>query len=112
MEEYVDHLQERLQLVHEQARDKLHLESNRMKTRYDIRANSTGFNPGDKVWLYNPRRTKGKSPKLQRDWEGPYQVVTRLNDVVYRIQRRPTTKMKIVNVIRLSPYHDPGGDED
>ncbi|KAJ8914655.1 hypothetical protein NQ315_017352 [Exocentrus adspersus] len=41
------------------------------------------------VWLYNPKRTKGKSPKLQKSWEGPYIVVTQLNDVVYRIQKNP-----------------------
>ncbi|MCZ6925812.1 MAG: hypothetical protein O7D30_11390, partial [Rickettsia endosymbiont of Ixodes persulcatus] len=26
--------------------------------------------PGDKVWLHQPRRTKGRCPKLQPNWEG------------------------------------------
>jgi hypothetical protein len=60
-----------------------------MKTRYDRLASYAGYNEGDKVWLYRPTRTKGKSPKLQSSWEGPYKIVTRINDVVYKIQRYP-----------------------
>ena len=39
--------------------------------------------------------------KLSTDWEGPYTVVPRINDVVYRIRRGPKTKMKIVHLDRL-----------
>ncbi|KAJ4429260.1 hypothetical protein ANN_26263 [Periplaneta americana] len=67
--------------------------SDRMKVLYDRLANSAGFQEGDLVWLYRPTRTKGKSPKLQRAWDGPYRVVTWINDVVYRIQRQPRGKM-------------------
>lgn len=105
-DDYLGHLRERLQVVHEEARQKLQLESDRMKTRYDIKANSDGFNIGDKVWLFNPQRRKGRSPKLQRSWEGPYTIVTKLNDIVYRIQRGPTAKKKIVNISRLCRYQE------
>ena len=37
---------------------------------------------------------------------GPYTVVTRINDVVYRIRRRPKTKMKIVHLDRLMKYNN------
>ena len=42
-----------------------------------------------------------QSPKLSRPWEGPYVVVERLNDVVYRIQRGPRAKPKVVLRDRL-----------
>ncbi|KAJ8914665.1 hypothetical protein NQ315_017362, partial [Exocentrus adspersus] len=42
-----------------------------------------------------------------KSWEGPYIVVTRLNDVVYRIQKNPQAKMKIV----LTPYQEPHPNE-
>ncbi|WP_410543651.1 hypothetical protein [Wolbachia endosymbiont of Corcyra cephalonica] len=58
-----------------------------MKTRYDRNANTGGFDEGTLVWLHNPLRKKGKSPKLQARWEGPYKIVTRLNDVTYRIKQ-------------------------
>ncbi|KAJ8914380.1 hypothetical protein NQ315_017470 [Exocentrus adspersus] len=34
---------------------------------------------------------------------GTYTIVTRLNDVVYRIQKNPQAKMKIVHIDRLTP---------
>ncbi|KAJ8913143.1 hypothetical protein NQ315_006061 [Exocentrus adspersus] len=107
VDNYLSRLQDRLRLTHTEVRQKLKLESDRMKTRYDLRANTGGFQVGEKVWLYNPKRTKGKSPKLQKSWEGPYTVVTRLNDVVYRIQKNPQAKMKVVHIDRLTPYQEP-----
>ncbi|KAJ8911691.1 hypothetical protein NQ315_017143 [Exocentrus adspersus] len=108
---YISHLQDRLKLTHAEVRQKMRIESDRMKTRYDLRANTGGFQVGEKVWLYNPKRTKGKSPKLQKSWEGPYIIATRLNDVVYRIQKNPQAKMKIVHIDRLTPYQEPHPNE-
>ncbi|KAJ8921329.1 hypothetical protein NQ315_002943 [Exocentrus adspersus] len=65
--------------------------------------NKGGFQVGEKVWLYNPKRTKGKSPKLQKSWKGSYIIVTRLNDVVFTIQKNSQAKMKIVHIDRLTP---------
>jgi hypothetical protein len=79
----VDHQRD----IHQYARRHLKLASDRMRTRYDKLANFAGYHEGDRVWLYRPTLTKGKSPKLQSSWEGPYKVVVGLNDVVYRIQR-------------------------
>ncbi|KAJ8913150.1 hypothetical protein NQ315_006068 [Exocentrus adspersus] len=80
-------------------RQKMRIESDRMKTRYDLRANTGGFQVGEKVWLYNPKRTKGKSPKLQKSWEGPYSV------------KNPQAKMKVVHIDRLTLYQEPHPNE-
>lgn len=53
-------------------------ESDRMKTRYDRRAKLEG----DLVLFYNPSCKKGRCPKLQESWEGPYKIRIRINDVV------------------------------
>jgi hypothetical protein len=82
-----------------------------MKTWYDKLANSAGYNEGDTVWLYRPNRMKGKLPKLQPSWEGPYQLRTRINDVVYRIQKTPRSKMMVVHVDWLAPYQGVAWDE-
>ena len=103
--DYVTNLRERLCKVHNDVRDKLKLASDRMKTRYDLRGTSAGFQEGDKVWLYNPQRRRGQSPKLQSHWEGPYCVVKRINDVVYRIQRSPKAKIKVVHLNKMAKYH-------
>jgi hypothetical protein len=90
----VDHLNN----IHRYARQHLKMASDWMKTRYDKLANSAGYQQGDRVWLYRPTRTKGKSPKLQSSWEGPYKLVTRINDVVYRIQKNPRTISQLIRV--------------
>ena len=64
----------------------------RMKRWYGMRIVASAFGSGDLVWLHNPQRKKGISPKLRRPWEEPYIVVERLNDVVYRIQQGPPKK--------------------
>jgi hypothetical protein len=88
----------------------MQLASDRMKTRYDKLANSAGYHEGGRVWLYRPTRTKGRSPKLQSSWDGPYKIVTRINDVLYRIQRNPTSRM-VVNLDRLASYQGVDRDE-
>jgi hypothetical protein len=110
----IDHaadLVDRLHDIHNYARKHLKLASDRMKTRYDRAANSAGYHEGDNVWLYRPTRKKGKSHKLQSSWEGPYTIVTRINDVVYRIQRNPRSKMMMVHLDRLAPYRGTARDE-
>ena len=72
----------------------LKVASDCMKLHYDTRASTSQFNRGNPVWLYNPQRKKGISPKLMRPWKGPFTVTKCLNDLVYRIQLGPRTKPK------------------
>ncbi|GFT36283.1 retrovirus-related Pol polyprotein from transposon 412 [Trichonephila clavipes] len=103
-EEYIEKLQERIEEMHHLARERIGTASEKMKTRYDARATGHDFREGDKVWLWNPKRRKGLSPKLQTNWEGPYTVLKRLNDVVVRIQKSPHSKPKVTQYNRLAPY--------
>lgn len=103
-EDYVTDLRRRMDDTHEQVRRNMQDASDRMKDHYDIRAEKGGYQPGDLVWLYNPQRRRGYSPKLQRNWEGPYEIVKRINDVVYRIKKQPTGKPRVVHYNRLAPF--------
>ena len=51
---YEDGLQEKLRSVYEMLHHKNRVASGRMKTRYDLRDNSRGFQAGDWVWFFNP----------------------------------------------------------
>ena len=103
--EYARQLRERMAAVHRFAREHLGLESDRQKRYYDHRGvHQNTFNRGDAVWLYNPKRRKGLSPKLQYAYEGPYLVVKRLDDLTFRIQRGPKAKAKVIHHNRLKPY--------
>lgn len=102
--EYVSRLMDDLNEVHKCARSNLNVSSERMKTRYDLRSNPKRFDVGAKVWLYNPSRRKGLSPKLQSDWEGPCLVMECLSSVVYRIKTPSRRQSFTVHIDRLAPY--------
>ncbi|PNF31833.1 hypothetical protein B7P43_G09257, partial [Cryptotermes secundus] len=80
----------------------LKLGSDRMNSMFDKLANSAGYHEGDNVWLYRPARRKGTSPKLQSSLEGFYNVLNRINDVVYRIQENLRSRMLVVHLDRLA----------
>ncbi|KAJ8946106.1 hypothetical protein NQ318_010405 [Aromia moschata] len=103
-EDYISTLRQRMDDIHERVRSNIQGASDRMKETYDINANDGRYQPGNQVWLYNPQRRRGLSPKLQSSWEGPYEVVTRINDVVYRIQKLPRGKPRVVHFNRLAPF--------
>ncbi|GBN00721.1 hypothetical protein AVEN_105243-1 [Araneus ventricosus] len=102
--EYMKKLETRLESVHVFARERIKLARERIKTRYDSRATYHLFKEGYLVWMYNTKRRRGLSPKLQQNLEGPYTVVKKLKDVVYRVQRSPKTKPKVIHINRLAPY--------
>ena len=86
-------------------RGRLKNASDKMKTRYDIHSNSVGFQEGDQVWLFNPKRRHGRTPKLQTNWEGPYTVKKRINNVFYRIQQEGQQKFNFVQLDHLAKYY-------
>ena len=64
MGDYVEKLREKLEDIHQFARVCLRMASDRMKRCYDVGSTKKVFECGDAVWLYNPQRKKGISPKL------------------------------------------------
>ncbi|GBM46597.1 hypothetical protein AVEN_95595-1 [Araneus ventricosus] len=84
-------LEARLESVHAFVSERIKLASELMKTRYDSRATYHHFKDCDIVWMYIPKRRRGLISKLQENWEGPYTIVKKLNDVVYRAQRCRST---------------------
>ena len=102
--DYAIDLQEKLERVHNFARENLKLRSDKMKEYYDASSQEETLNEGDPVWLYNPTRKKGLSPKLMRPWQGPYVIVKKINDLVYRIQLGVKCKPKVVHKNRLWKY--------
>jgi len=64
------------------------------------------FREGQSVWLFNPQKKKGKTPKLQSNWEGPYRIVKKLSDVTFRIQKSARHKLKVVHADRLAPFEE------
>ena len=102
---YLHELKEKLKEIHEIARENLEKSCDRQKRLYDHRANAHSYNVGDSVFLFDPTKKKGISPKLQSRWVGPYLVVGKLSDLLYKIQLSPQSKIKIVHHDRLKLGH-------
>lgn len=105
--QYVAHLKERLELAHQIARDALGHSVERAKKQYDKTAARTQYKIGDAVWylIKGTKRVKNRIRKFLPSYEGPYFVLGHLDDLVYRIQKSPKAKVKVVHHDKLKPYH-------
>lgn len=102
--EYARRLQDRMESAHAFARDQLQKAGIRQKRNYDMRARGKDFTVGDLVWVYNPKRKKGRCPKLDCHWVGPCEVLEKLGEVVYRVQLPPRGRRVALHRDRLAPY--------
>ena len=101
--DYVQSLRRRLEEAYEVAREHLKVDAIRQKRYYDVRANEKPYEPGDLVWTANKSRKKGRCPKLQMRWLGPFVVLKRLNDVTYQV-KMSEKDVKIIHYDLLKPY--------
>ena len=85
---------------------RMYLCIDKMKSWYDTYSRPLSFVPGEQIWLYYLRRTKGKCPKLQSSWEGPYLVKEHLNEPIYKIVRSLKAKLKVVHINCLARFED------
>ena len=62
------------------------------------------FCSSQETWLHNPAVARGQSKKLHRPWTGPYRIVHRLSDAVYRFQHTQARRQRpVVHFDRLKP---------
>src|SRR3978361_703292 len=66
--DYAEQLRKRLLDIHDLVRERIRLASDKMKARYDLRANSAGYQEGELVWLDNTQRKEGKARTERRSW--------------------------------------------
>ena len=102
--EYAEMLIQKLEAVHNLARKHISIASDSQKRNYDKRLRYFPYNEGDRVWLYNPQVKAGLSSKLSKRWTGPFVILKKINDVVYRIQSNKRSKPKVVHYDRLKRY--------
>lgn len=56
--------------------------------------------------VVQPSKKKGRSPKLQTLWDGPWEVTKRVTNAVYQIQKNPKGILKFVHHDRLKRFHE------
>ncbi|GBM07385.1 hypothetical protein AVEN_26465-1 [Araneus ventricosus] len=102
--EYMNSSETRLETVHAFAREQIKLASERMMTRYVSRETNHNFKEGDQICIYDQKRRRSLSLKLQQNWKGHFTIVKKVDDVVHRVQRSPNAKPKVIHINRLAPY--------
>lgn len=74
-----------------------------MKKKYDLVSNFIQYDIGDQVWYYNPKRKIGRSSIFERPWKGPYKVIKKISNILYRIHGL-RDKPRVVHHDKLKPY--------
>lgn len=108
IKEYPFWLRNVLEQIHHQVRQNMSDAALRMKNHYDLYSSVAPFKVGELVWFFNRKRIKGKNPKLDTPWEGPYQVTKIVNDCIAAIRQcHSPHKTRIVHLDKLASYHLP-----
>ncbi|XDV34397.1 hypothetical protein PO909_004558, partial [Leuciscus waleckii] len=104
---YVAEMRERFELAHQIAREQLGHLVEHAKKQYYKNVARTHYKVGDAVWylIKGTKRMKNKIRKFLPAFEGPYFVLGHLDDMIYRIQKGPKTKVKVVHHDKLKPYY-------
>ncbi|KAJ8001022.1 hypothetical protein DPEC_G00186490 [Dallia pectoralis] len=102
--EYAHQLWESLEVAHEFARRQAVEAGMRQKRAYDQHTKGAHYQGGDLVWVYGPKRVKGRSPKLDSKWIGPCCVLERVGEVVYRVKMAPRGRVVVLHRDRMAPY--------
>ena len=109
--DYVDHVVGMLTEAYDEVRENLGRAAQKAKRYYDSKSKAAAFKPGDSVWVYNPRRFQGRSPKWQRCYAGPFTVVKQINDVNFVVRKSPKSPPQVIHIGKLKPYFPPGIDQ-
>lgn len=78
--------------------------SEHQKRYFDFKGKFQYYSVDELVWLKNKVRKKGVSPKLQKRFKGPYRILERVSEVLYRIQPEAGGIDHVVHFNQLKPY--------
>ena len=102
---YTAELLNRLQKIYCLVRTHLWQAADSASRWYHRRVKPTVFEVGDEVWVYNPRRYRGRSPKWQLCFRDVGVVQRRINEVTYAVKCPGWKTTKIVHIDKLKGVH-------
>ena len=76
---------------------------------YDGKTQQPKYEPGDKVWLHNPKVPIGLSKKFHRMWTGPYYITLKGPNYTFQLRACSDNKevKSLVHSNRLKAFYDP-----
>lgn len=84
--QYIADLHAHLQSTFAWAQQNLEASAKGQKAYYDRKASNREYQVGDQVLYFNFTKPTGVSKKFLPNWSGPYEIVSKLSPVAYRIR--------------------------
>ena len=100
-DKYVQNKQEQMIFCYAAVREHLGESARRRKHTYDMTVKPKRFQIGQKVWYYYPRRYKSRSPKWQRFYTGPFEIVKQLGPLNYLLKKCNGRKEILAHVDKM-----------
>ena len=101
---FVAKLREELEKIHEIARDTLNQSAVRQKEYYDRGIKEIKYAPGNLVRRWQPQIASGAKKKMARNWTGPWIIIEKLTDVLFKIKHSHNSPPVIIHADNLKPY--------
>ena len=92
-----------LKQAYEKLRHHKEIEQAKYKAYFDQKHKHVEFKVGDLVWVYFGLPEAGKTHKLLSRFEGPYEILAKLDSVTYRLEK--DHKVVVAHVQRLIKFH-------
>ena len=103
--DYVHELRQKLNMVHELARENTQAATERQKRDCDTGVSMKRYKVGDLVDYANRNKEVGKSPKLEANkWIGPCVVLAVYSDLDSAVTHGPRSKVRILHHDNLKPH--------
>jgi hypothetical protein len=104
---YMSDLVEKLEITQKILKVNVEQAHKTTKKYYDRSAEPREFDVGQRCWLYDPSNKKGVSAKLKTRWLGPFLIVNRVTNLLYRLRHCETGKElpSLTHVNRMRPYN-------
>ncbi|CAC5379340.1 unnamed protein product [Mytilus coruscus] len=102
--EYFTELEERLREAHDLARKHLKRSAERQKILYTTNVKRHNYERGDLVWRNQLKNTQGLTLKIARQWTGPWAIIDKKSDIIFKIHRSKNSIAVIIYGDNLKPY--------
>ena len=99
--EWVWVLRERLEIAHSIVRDNTGKAIKRQKQIHDKRNSYEQFEIGGDVYVLFPVKKAGTSSKLTSYWRGPYKILGKVSEVLYKVNCGPGVIVQVIHCDRI-----------
>lgn len=102
--EYAYTLEKNLREAHNEARKHTKRAAKRQKVTYDTNVRQREYKVGELVWRNQKKNSPGIKAKIARHWTGPWVIIEKLSDIIFKIKCKKNSPSVVVHGDVLKPY--------